>query len=820
MSRWKAALAAQLIIVCGLVGIAAESPPAAAAATVTIPADCPVVTPGTFGAAPAGALAGGTCRRLDVPAGTYLIKAYDAANQLLGSALYDADGALRCSAYYCALTAGSHYLIVESAGADFATTLVSTAAEGCTAIGDQGFSTGAYRATIGAVGEVDCLELPSTSGYFHVALAEHDRQTWPVLRLVHPSGPTSCTNSSGLITGAGCRITGDEPVRLLVTNDDDPVPGDYRLAVQNTTGPTGCATVAPQGSFGNPGGATVAFPGEEYITCLTVPAGQFAGRELFTLTRIAGGGSAGYRVYDSAGQRVCTVTTAAFAAGGCAMSGDQPYTVVIYTAINSGTYRLTHVDATGTGCESPASTAFGGVATVGTLTAPGDVRCYRTGAAWLRTHPSGVTTYLRYFDADGDLRLCLNGECALNGPTEFFLTAGAATGYAVDTWATGGDCATPTDSTAYGFGPVSGTLTAADRAYCLRVPVAPGDAFQVTGVGAATPYLISPDGTVAACPAVTGGHLCTAGTTSIGSALFALVGDDAVFQATATCATGLCDGAQYTLTGYSPITVAAGGKATITLFGTSLHLRDTVSLTRAGYAAIPAVVRTVSGDRQVLTAEVDLTAAAAGAWDVSGVSYSSASRTARVAGLVTVNPAPRLTVTKAPSVGGTVRVGSTVKAATGTFSPAAAAYTYQWTANGTAIKGATGASYTIPAAYRGKRLAVTVTARRSGYQNTAATSAAVTVGYGTAPKATKAPKITGSVRAGKTVKVSAGTWSPKADSYRYEWRLNGKVIKGATASSLKLKKAWIGRKLTVVVIAKRAGHTDGRATSAGVKVKK
>jgi hypothetical protein len=119
----------------------------------------------------------------------------------------------------------------------------------------------------------------------------------------------------------------------------------------------------------------------------------------------------------------------------------------------------------------------------------------------------------------------------------------------------------------------------------------------------------------------------------------------------------------------------------------------------------------------------------------------------------------------------------------------------------------------------GKRLTVTVTARRTGHPSGTATSAATaTVAKGKAPKATKKPKITGTAKVGRTVSVNAGTWTPKADSYRYEWRLNGKVIRGATGKKLKLKSSMRGKKITVTVVARRAGHTDGRSTSASVKV--
>jgi hypothetical protein len=184
-------------------------------------------------------------------------------------------------------------------------------------------------------------------------------------------------------------------------------------------------------------------------------------------------------------------------------------------------------------------------------------------------------------------------------------------------------------------------------------------------------------------------------------------------------------------------------------------------------------------------------------------------------------PAPKaLTATKAPAITGTVAVGSTVRAAAGSWSPAATSYAYQWAANGAAIKGATGSAYLIPATHLGKRLTVTVTAKRAGHPNGVAKSASsAKITKGKAPKATKKPKITGTAKSGKKVKVAVGIWSPKANSYRYEWRLNGKLIKGATSATLKLKSSMRGKKLTVTVIAKRTGHTDGRATSAAVKIR-
>jgi hypothetical protein len=134
-------------------------------------------------------------------------------------------------------------------------------------------------------------------------------------------------------------------------------------------------------------------------------------------------------------------------------------------------------------------------------------------------------------------------------------------------------------------------------------------------------------------------------------------------------------------------------------------------------------------------------------------------------------------------------------------------------ADGKAISGATASTYTLPAALVGKKLTVTVTAARSGWVSASATSAAVTVAKGDAPRATRAPVISGTAKVGRTLKAGTGTWSPAATSYSYQWYANGRAISGATRASLVLKPAQKGTKITVKVIAHRTGHQDGAALS-------
>jgi hypothetical protein len=88
-----------------------------------------------------------------------------------------------------------------------------------------------------------------------------------------------------------------------------------------------------------------------------------------------------------------------------------------------------------------------------------------------------------------------------------------------------------------------------------------------------------------------------------------------------------------------------------------------------------------------------------------------------------------LSNTVRPGIKGKARVGRVLKARVGTWSVPGLSYRFTWLRNGKAIKGPAGRkrSYRVVRADRGKRLAVRVTATRSGYAASAATSSAVRV---------------------------------------------------------------------------------------------
>ena len=172
-----------------------------------------------------------------------------------------------------------------------------------------------------------------------------------------------------------------------------------------------------------------------------------------------------------------------------------------------------------------------------------------------------------------------------------------------------------------------------------------------------------------------------------------------------------------------------------------------------------------------------------------------------------------------PTLSGTAQVGKVLTAHHGTWYPVPSSYGYQWSRNGKAISGATKASYTLTAADRGASVRLTVTAKHAAYTTGSFTTAPSGAVLGlAAPKATKAPTITGTARVGHVLTAHHGTWKPVPTSFGYQWYRDGKAVKGATKATYKAVKADAKHRLTVRVTAKLAGHTNGTATTAATTV--
>jgi hypothetical protein len=173
-------------------------------------------------------------------------------------------------------------------------------------------------------------------------------------------------------------------------------------------------------------------------------------------------------------------------------------------------------------------------------------------------------------------------------------------------------------------------------------------------------------------------------------------------------------------------------------------------------------------------------------------------------------------VTSAAAVTGKAKVGSKVTCAV-SFDTADS-IAYKWQRDGKNIKGATSPKYALASSDYNHKVGCVATGTNAN-GNTVSKSPAKKVALGPALKSTKAPTISGTAKVGKTLTCKAGAWTPKATSYGYQWKRNGKAIKGAKKNKYKLTAKDKAKSISCTVTAKRAGYANGVKTSKAKKVK-
>jgi len=194
------------------------------------------------------------------------------------------------------------------------------------------------------------------------------------------------------------------------------------------------------------------------------------------------------------------------------------------------------------------------------------------------------------------------------------------------------------------------------------------------------------------------------------------------------------------------------------------------------------------------------TTSSAGTYSV--VVTNSAGSVTSSGAVLTVNSSPSFTI---QPVGQTVTAGDSVTfTASASGSPAP---TFQWKRNGSAISGATAASYALSNVTSANAGSYTVVATNAAGSVTSATAALTVNPASTAPVFTSQP-VGQTVVIGNPVTLTAtatGTPSPS-----YQWKKNGVTISGATGASYTLANAALTDEASYTVV---ASNTAGSVTS-------
>lgn len=173
-----------------------------------------------------------------------------------------------------------------------------------------------------------------------------------------------------------------------------------------------------------------------------------------------------------------------------------------------------------------------------------------------------------------------------------------------------------------------------------------------------------------------------------------------------------------------------------------------------------------------------------------------------------------MTNTVKPAISGTARVGSTLSASTGSWTPAGATYTYGWASGGKLVPGATGRTFTPTAAQLGQQIRVRVTATLGGVPaKTVKSEITAAVAPGVIAN-TVVPTLSGTPQVGAALKVAAGSWTPAGATYAYQWLASGVAIAGATTSSYVPTATDLGKTIAARVTVTKTGYTTKTVTTA------
>lgn len=168
------------------------------------------------------------------------------------------------------------------------------------------------------------------------------------------------------------------------------------------------------------------------------------------------------------------------------------------------------------------------------------------------------------------------------------------------------------------------------------------------------------------------------------------------------------------------------------------------------------------------------------------------------------------------SIAGERTIGQKLTVKVTGWAPSPVELRYTWLRSGVAIPGAKGATYIPTGTDLGKALSVRVAVLKAGYTTVRLRSKSFSVGLPLT--GAPVPTVSGTAAVGKTLRATAGAWTPAPVDLRYQWLRGGRPISGATKPTYLLTPADGGAKIAVRVSGSKRSYTTVQRTSVPVSV--
>ncbi|MEV5729524.1 FG-GAP-like repeat-containing protein [Streptomyces pharetrae] len=609
---------------------------------------------------------------------------------------------------------------------------------------------GTHQGTFATAGEIDCLTLPLPEGARMAALTPlSGLPPQPDVVVVDADGVQRCDGES---LGAGtCALTGSAPFRALVSTDDEnPATGSYRIALHRTDAAGGCPVV-PAGDF-TAEGATARFRTGDgvFSHCLSIPADDHSAVENLQLRAVSGTSTAEFSVLDADGEQVYSVWPSRSTWTTCRLAPGIAHTVLVTGRDTAAEYTLARRDVTATAKGCAANPAT----TVGGPSTGG------TPAApglllchQVTTADAGDVLHLDVRDPLGTANLLAydaNGDAACSNRNKACAVTGSTSYQVLVT-------VPPNLSAAasYRFDALRIATSAGPAAECAEVPNVSYGYGPVTGT-------LDEQHTA----------VCAALPTAYADRFDFVVSDTA--GGTQTAVPSLYDPSlDHTCTLAIPIGyqcyVSEPYSADVTPSILVVSLPEKASQT--SYKAELVCSSALCGTEKKSIGTVTPTSGAAGGKVTVTVTGTALHADDRV----------RISRSGKSVQSTTVSVAADRKSLTAVLD----------------LTGLTAGDWYLSVnthnGWEYPRGSFTVTP--PALNNTAA------------------PTITGTAQVGSRLTAKPGAWTPVPDSYAYQWKSDGQVIPGATASTYLVPASLRGKKLTVAVTARKTGWQSTTAES-------